>query len=151
VEFNVRFGDPETQPLLALLRTPLGALLSAVASGRLADVPDLRWHDGAAVSVVLAAPGYPAAPQTGGAITSVESAAALPGVQVSHAGTALDDAGRLVTAGGRVLTVTGTGADIEEARQRAYDGVAQVSFAGQQHRSDIAAGAGSAPPWEPSP
>jgi phosphoribosylamine--glycine ligase len=151
VEFNVRFGDPETQPLLALLRTPLGVLLSAVASGRLADVPDLRWHDGAAVSVVLAAPGYPQAPRTGDAIDGVESAAALPGVQVSHAGTALDEAGRLVTAGGRVLTVTGTGADVEDARQRAYDGVAQVSFAGQQHRGDIAAGAGSAPPWAPSP
>ena len=149
VEFNVRFGDPEAQPLLAMLRTPVGALLTAAATGQLADAPELRWHEGAAVTVVMAADGYPAAPRPGDAITGVEDAAGLPGVQVNHAGTALDYAGRLVSQGGRVLAVTGVGADVEAARERAYDGVGRITFAGEQHRTDIAAEASRVPQWAP--
>jgi phosphoribosylamine--glycine ligase len=147
VEFNVRFGDPETQPLLAMLRTPLGALLTAAATAQLGDAPELRWHDGAAVTVVMAADGYPAAPRPGDEITGIEEAAALAGVHVDHAGTALDYAGRLVSHGGRVLSVTGTGADVEAARERAYEGVGRISFAGEQHRTDIAVDASRAPQW----
>ena len=149
VEFNVRFGDPEAQPLLAMLRTPVGALLTAAATGQLADAPELRWHEGAAVTVVMAADGYTAAPRPGDAITGVEDAAGLPGVQVNHAGTAFDYAGRLVSQGGRVLAVTGVGADVEAARERAYDGVERITFAGEQHRTDIAAEASRVPQWAP--
>jgi phosphoribosylamine--glycine ligase len=140
VEFNARFGDPETQPLLAMLESPLGVLLAAAADGRLDQVGPLNWYDGAAVSVVLAAAGYPATPRTGDEITGVEAAAALEGVDVLQAGTALDDAGRLVTAGGRILAVTGRGPTVAEARARAYAGVGCISIAGAQHRTDIAAG-----------
>jgi phosphoribosylamine--glycine ligase len=142
VEFNARFGDPETQPLLALLDTPLGGLLLAAAEGRLSQVEPLRWRDGAAVAVVLSAAGYPGAPRTGDRITGVAEAAALDGVSVLQAGTALDEDGRLVTSGGRVLAVTATGADVAEARRRAYDGVARIGIDGAHHRSDIAAGIG---------
>jgi phosphoribosylamine--glycine ligase len=140
LEFNARFGDPETQALLALLRSPLGALLSAAATGTLADFPPLAWHPGAAVAVVLAAAGYPQAPRTGDPVTDLDSAQGLEGVSVLHSGTATDPAGRLVTAGGRVLTVVGVGADVAAARKRAYAGGARVDFPGAQHRSDIAAG-----------
>src|SRR5581483_9989780 len=90
VEFNCRFGVPETQVVLALLDSPLGELLSAVATGRLADIGPLRWRDGAAVVVVVASEGYPAAPVTGDVIEGIDDAGAVPGVQVLHAGTALD-------------------------------------------------------------
>ncbi len=139
VEFNARFGDPETQPLLALLASPLGAVLRAAAEGRLADVGPLRWHDGAAVAVVLAAKDYPAAPRTGDAVTGLEDAETLEGVHVVQAGTALRD-GDLVTAGGRVLAVTATGPSVAQARARAYDGVARIRIDGAHHRTDIAAG-----------
>ena len=139
VEFNARFGDPETQPLLARLESPLGALLMASATGTLADVPPPVFSDGAAVCVVLASRGYPASSSSGDVITGTDAAEALPGVQVIHAGTALsgDD---LVTAGGRVLAVVGTGPDVAAARAAAYTGVAEISFDGAQHRTDIAAG-----------
>jgi phosphoribosylamine---glycine ligase len=142
VEFNCRFGDPETQAVLALLDTPLGGLLHAVATGRLADVGPLRWRDGAAVVVVLASEGYPDSPVTGDAIDGVHEAAAQPGVQVLHAGTALVE-GRLVTAGGRVLGVTAVAADLAKARVAAYSGVDRVRFRGAHHRTDIAAAATS--------
>jgi phosphoribosylamine--glycine ligase len=138
VEFNARFGDPETQPLLALLTSPLGAVLKAAADGRLAEVGPLSWHEGAAVAVVVAAAGYPAAPRTGDAVEGVEDAEALEGVDVVHAGTRRDD-GRLVTAGGRVLAVTATGPDLAAARARAYEGVARIRIEGAHHRTDIAA------------
>jgi phosphoribosylamine--glycine ligase len=138
VEFNARFGDPETQPLLALLESPLGVVLKAAADGRLDEVGPLKWRDGAAVAVVVAAHDYPAAPRTGDPITGVDAAEALDGVDVIHAGTAVRD-GALVTAGGRVLAVTAVGADVAEARQRAYAGVARIQIDGSHHRTDIAA------------
>jgi phosphoribosylamine---glycine ligase len=142
IEFNARFGDPETQPLLALLDSPLAPLLHAAATGSLADVPPPVWKPGAAVAVVLASRGYPESSSSGDVITGVEAAEALDGVHVVHAGTALagDD---LVTAGGRVLAVVATGADVDAARAAAYEGVAAVGFEGAQHRTDIAASAGA--------
>ncbi len=133
VEFNARFGDPETQPLLSRLRTPLGGVLKAAATGALAGVPALEWGSGAAVAVVLAAEGYPGSPRRGDVITGAEADG------VFHAGTALDEQGRLVTAGGRVLAVVGTGDDLVAARDDAYARVATIDFAGGFSRTDIAA------------
>ncbi|HLV54018.1 MAG TPA: phosphoribosylamine--glycine ligase [Actinotalea caeni] len=140
VEFNARFGDPETQVVLARLRSSLATVLHAAATGALASLPPLRWSDEAAVTVVVSAHGYPEAPRKGDPITGVEAAEALDGVHVLHAGTATDDAGRLVTAGGRVLSVVGTGADVAAARAAAYAGVAEIAIDGAHHRTDIAAG-----------
>ncbi|MDQ3615415.1 MAG: phosphoribosylamine--glycine ligase [Actinomycetota bacterium] len=140
IEFNARFGDPETQPLLSLLASPLGALLHAAAQGRLDEVGPLRWRNGAAVAVVVAAQDYPDSPRTGNVVGGVDAADALPGVDVVHAGTAFDGQHRLVTAGGRVLAVTAVGANVAEARARAYEGVRAISFEGSHHRTDIAAG-----------
>ena len=139
VEFNARFGDPETQPLLALLDSPIAALLHGAATGTLADVPPPAWKPGAAVAVVLASKGYPETSSSGDLITGIEDAEAVDDVHVIHAGTARsgDD---LVTAGGRVLAVIATGADVAAARDAAYAGVAAVEFEGVQHRTDIAAG-----------
>ena len=139
VEFNARFGDPETQPLLALLESPLGALLMGSATRTLGEVPPPEWSSGAAVAVVMASRGYPESSSSGDVITGVDDAEALDDVHVIHAGTALRD-GSLVTAGGRVLAVVGSGDDVEAARAAAYDGVARISFDGAQHRTDIAAG-----------
>jgi phosphoribosylamine--glycine ligase len=139
VEFNARFGDPETQPLLALLDSSLATLLMGAATGTLADVPAPAWKPAAAVAVVLASRGYPESSSAGDVITGIDAAEALPGVHVIQAGTALDG-DRLVTAGGRVLAVIGTGADVAAARAAAYAGVAEVAFDGAQHRTDIAAG-----------
>ena len=139
VEFNARFGDPETQPLLALLESPLGVVLKAAAEGRLDEVGPLRWRDGAAVAVVVAAKDYPGTPRKGDVIHGVHDADRLEGVDVIHAGTAVDDEGRLVTAGGRVLAVTAVGTDVAEARARAYEGVAKIRIDGGHHRTDIAA------------
>jgi phosphoribosylamine--glycine ligase len=141
VEFNARFGDPETQPLLALLdqdASPLSALLMGAATGTLADVPAPVWRPGAAVGVVMASRGYPESSSSGDVITGVDAAEALPDVHVIQAGTALRD-GALVTAGGRVLAVVGVGEDVAAARAAAYAGVALISFDGAQHRTDIAA------------
>jgi phosphoribosylamine--glycine ligase len=137
LEFNARLGDPETQPLLMQLDEPLGALLLDCARGSLAPRP-LRVRPGVAVGVVLAAHGYPGNPRTGDAIAGLSARAADADVQVFHAGTAERD-GVIVTAGGRVLTVCGRGGDLGEARQRAYDAVAGISFAGMQFRADIGA------------
>ena len=132
VEFNARFGDPETQVVLPLLETPLGGLLHAAATGTLAEHPPLRWRDGAAVTVVVAAPGYPEAPRTGDPITGAD------GEGVLHAGTGLAADGTVVSAGGRVLAVTAVGPDLAAARQSAYERVAGVRLAGAHWRSDIA-------------
>ncbi|WP_148612042.1 phosphoribosylamine--glycine ligase [Nocardioides rubriscoriae] len=140
VEFNARFGDPETQPLLALLDAPLLPLLLGAATGTLADVAPPVWKPGAAVGVVMASAGYPASSSSGDVITGVDAAEAVPGVHVIQAGTALSASGDLVTAGGRVLAVVATGGSVAQARAAAYDGVAAISFAGAQHRTDIAAG-----------
>ena len=138
IEFNARFGDPETQVVLARLRSPLAQLLRAAATGRLADHGDLHWRTCAAVTVVIASEGYPDSPRTGDIIeglTDVE-----PPGYVVHAGTALLD-GEVVSAGGRVLSVTATGATLAAAREAAYEGVARIHLPGGQHRSDIAAAA----------
>lgn len=139
VEFNARFGDPETQPLLALLESPLGVVLKAAAEGRLHEVGPLKWRAGAAVAVVVASKDYPDTPRTGDAIDGVAEAEELDGVDVIHAGTATRD-GVLVTAGGRVLAVTAVGADVADARSRAYAGVDRIRIDGAHHRTDIAAG-----------
>jgi phosphoribosylamine--glycine ligase len=138
VEFNARFGDPETQPLMALLASPLSHLLMAAATGGLDTIRPPRWRSGAATTVVMAAAGYPGSPRRGDAIAGVAAADALEGVDVIHAGTAVVD-GELVTAGGRVLAVTAAGADLEQATSRAYAGVGLIDFAGEHHRTDIAA------------
>jgi phosphoribosylamine--glycine ligase len=138
VEFNARFGDPETQPLLALLDSPLGVLLKAAADGTLHEVAAPRWKPGAAVAVVMASAGYPESSRSGDVIVGTEALADVPGVDVLHAGTALID-DQLVTAGGRVLAVTAVGPDVVAARTRAYDGIAAISFDGAQWRTDIAA------------
>lgn len=136
IEFNARFGDPETQVVLALLETPLGGLLHAAATGTLAEHPPLSWRDGAAVTVVLAAHGYPAAPRTGDGITGADR----PGI--IHAGTARRASdGALLSAGGRVLCGTATGPDLAAARDAAYALVDGVELAGSQHRTDIATAA----------
>jgi phosphoribosylamine---glycine ligase len=144
VEFNARFGDPETQPLLARLMTPLGGLLYAAATGDLAACPELEWGSGAAVGVVLAAAGYPGTPSTGGVITGLE-AATSNGSMVIHAGTALDSQGNLISAGGRVLAVVGLGEDIDAARGRAYESIAEIQLEGSFYRHDIAASAAQLP------
>jgi phosphoribosylamine---glycine ligase len=142
VEFNARFGDPETQPLLALLASPLGTVLKAAADGRLDELGPLTWLDGAAVAVVVAAEGYPAAPRTGDLVLGLDRAGSQAGVQVIHAGTAFDDNGQVVTSGGRVLAVTAVGADVADARAKAYAGVDEIVIRGSRHRTDIAAGVG---------
>jgi phosphoribosylamine--glycine ligase len=139
VEFNARFGDPETQVVLARLRTPLGGLLHAAATGRLHEIGPLEWSDDAAVTVVVAAAGYPGTPRAGDELTGLTEADALDGVDVLHAGTAVDDAGRVVASGGRVLSVVGTGPDLAAARDRAYAAVGLIGLAGGLHRTDIAA------------
>jgi phosphoribosylamine--glycine ligase len=136
IEFNCRFGDPETQALLPLLKTPLGGLLYAAATGKLADHGDLSWQTASAVAVVVAAKKYPASPRSGDVISGVAQAEGGT-VRVFHAGTALDG-DDLVTAGGRVLAVSATGKDLDEARQRAYAAVGQIRIKGSQHRTDIA-------------
>lgn len=136
VEFNCRFGDPETQVVLALLRTPLGQLLHATATGALAEVAPLEWAPGAAVTVVVAAENYPGRPRTGDVVSGADGAGVL------HAGTVVRGSdGAVVSSGGRVLSVVGTGADLAAARRDAYDRVAQVHLAGGHFRSDIAAAA----------
>src|SRR6476469_5022826 len=139
VEFNARFGDPETQALLRRLESPLGVLLLAAAQGRLRDVAPPSWKPGAAVTVVMASRGYPESSSAGDHIVGTETLDRDPHVDVLHAGTALVD-GHLVTSGGRVLSVTATGADVADARAQAYEGVAMISFPGAQWRRDIAAG-----------
>lgn len=152
VEFNARFGDPETQVVLPRLATPLAGVLLAAATGALADLPPLEWRDEAAVTVVVASHGYPGTVRGGDPITGIDDAEALPGVHVLHAGTALrqnpagdDDAqvdgAHLVSNGGRVLSVVGVGADLAAAREAAYAGVAQIELDGSHHRTDIAAAA----------
>jgi len=133
IEFNCRFGDPETQVVLALLRTPLAGLLRAVATGSLADVPPLEWAEGSAVTVVVAADGYPGPPRVGDVITGAEAEGVL------HAGTRRRDDGAVVSAGGRVLSIVGTGPDLDAARADAYRRLAGVNLPGSHHRTDIAA------------
>jgi phosphoribosylamine--glycine ligase len=132
IEFNARFGDPETQVVLALLRTPIAGLMQATATGTLAEHPPLEWAGGAAVTVVIAADGYPGKPRTGDVITGGE----IDGVL--HAGTRRRDDGAVVSSGGRVLSVVGTGKTLKSARKHAYETVEKVHLAGSHHRTDIA-------------
>jgi phosphoribosylamine--glycine ligase len=134
IEFNARFGDPETQVLLPRLKTPLAQLLYKAATGDLADAPNLEWSPESAVTVVLAAEGYPAAPRVGDPITGI---AAISGADVYQAGTTLSD-GVLHSAGGRVLSVTGLGESLTEARLKAYEAIATISLRGAHYRRDIA-------------
>lgn len=138
LEFNARFGDPETQVILPRLKTDLFEVLLASAEGRLSDVR-LEWSESWAVSVVLASAGYPGPYRTGHPIAGIEQADALEGVTVYHAGTRREDDGTVVTAGGRVLNVTALGDDFEQARERAYRAVATVEFEGKTFRGDIGA------------
>ena len=131
VEFNCRFGDPETQSVLALLETPLGPLLRATATSQLADQPPLRWRDGSAVTVVVAAENYPGRPRVGDVIVGAEADGVL------HAGTARRDDGAIVSSGGRVLSVVGTGTDLGAARDAAYALVKSIRLPGSHFRSDI--------------
>ncbi len=135
IEFNVRLGDPEAQVLLPLIDEPLLPLLVAAAAGELRQ-PTCRIGRDRLVGVVLASRGYPESPEAGRPIDGVEAAERVPGVSVYHAGTAVRD-GRLVTAGGRVLTVVGRGGDFAEAIARAYAGAQRISFDGMQYRRDI--------------
>lgn len=138
IEFNARFGDPETQVVLARLRTPLGPLLTAASTGTLANLPPLEWSTDAAVTVVIAAQGYPQDPKTGDVISGLRDAQAVSGVSVLHAGTRLDDQGETLSAGGRVLSVTATGESLAAARARAYEAVDLIELQGSHHRTDIA-------------
>ena len=131
VEFNCRFGDPETQAVLALLESPLGQLLRAAATGELSGQPPLQWRDGAAVAVVLAAENYPGRPRVGDVIQGAD------GDGVLHAGTARRDDGAVVSSGGRVLSVVGVGDDLAAARDAAYARIGSIRLAGGHFRSDI--------------
>jgi phosphoribosylamine--glycine ligase len=132
VEFNARFGDPETQVVLALLETPLAGLLLAAATGALGEQPALQWRAGAAVTVVLAAAGYPDTPRTGDEVGGADQ----PGV--IHAGTRRTESGAVVSSGGRVLSATAVGDTLADARERAYALVRSIDLPGAQHRTDIA-------------
>jgi phosphoribosylamine---glycine ligase len=134
LEFNCRFGDPETQVLMARLDDDLGALLYANATGR--PIERVRFSSRAAVCVVMASGGYPGAYESGVPIEGLDAAGQVDGVTVFHAGTRLDGE-RVVTAGGRVLGVTGVGGTVDEARARAYEAVAHIRFAGAHYRRDI--------------
>ncbi|MFF3754206.1 phosphoribosylamine--glycine ligase [Streptomyces sp. NPDC002018] len=140
IEFNARFGDPETQVVLARLKTPLAGVLLAAAEGTLADLPPLAWRDDAAVTVVVASHNYPDTPRTGDPIGGLDAIAAqdAPHAYVLHAGTRRSDDGTVVSAGGRVLSVTATGKDLTQARERAYTAVDRITLPGSQHRTDIA-------------
>ncbi|MDN5682807.1 phosphoribosylamine--glycine ligase [Corynebacterium glyciniphilum] len=134
VEFNCRFGDPETQAVLDLLTTPLGGVVNAVATGTLDELPPLEWQDGYAVTVVLAAENYPASPVTGVEISGAAAGDEARGIRA--AGVAEKD-GALVSAGGRVLNVIGKGATLEDARAAAYDELGRISLPGGHFRTDI--------------
>ena len=135
LEFNARFGDPETQAILVRLESDLVDALEACIDGRLAE-PDLRWSPGASACVVASSGGYPGSYKTGLPITGLGAAAQVPGVQVFHAGTAQVGA-QLVTAGGRVLGVTAAADSLDQALARAYQALAEISFEGMYYRRDI--------------
>lgn len=136
IEYNVRFGDPETQVVVPRLTSDLAELLREAAEGRLRSTPTVS--DDAHVTVICASEGYPGTPRIGDVIEGIDAVADMPGVQVYAAGVDSDPEGRLVTAGGRVLDVCGRGATLGQARDRAYDAVARISWPGMHHRSDIA-------------
>jgi phosphoribosylamine--glycine ligase len=136
LEFNCRFGDPETQPTLLRLESDLVDAFMASIEGRVSD-GDFKWSPDPAVCVVVSSGGYPGAYEVGKPIDGLAEASAVPGVEVFHAGTSLQD-GRYYTAGGRVLGVTARGASLQEAVQRAYEAVGMIRFEGMHYRKDIA-------------
>ncbi|KJL33630.1 phosphoribosylamine--glycine ligase [Microbacterium oxydans] len=140
IEFNARFGDPETQIVLPRLVTPLSELLFAAASGTLEDQPEPEFSDDVAITVVLASEGYPEAPQTGRPIEGLADAASVEGVRIVHAATAAPDApgGSLIATGGRVLNVVAVASDFRTARDRAYDAISRITLDGSHYRTDIA-------------
>jgi len=137
IEFNARFGDPETQVVLARLNSSLSDLLMAAATGKLSSISELQWKPESAVTVVMAAKGYPESPVSGAVISGIDNAEEQ-GTLVYHAGTKINDAGELLVIGGRVLSVTALGSDLAVARRQAYAGVERIRFDGEHHRSDIA-------------
>ncbi|MFT3797790.1 phosphoribosylamine--glycine ligase [Microbacterium sp.] len=139
IEFNARFGDPETQVVLARLTSPLSRLLMSAAAGHLEDEPDPVFADTAAITVVLASEGYPEQPVTGRTITGTDAAASVPGVHLAHAATARVDGGALVATGGRVLCVVATGDTFAQTRERAYAAIGMIGLEGAHFRTDIAA------------
>lgn len=139
LEFNTRFGDPECQALMMRLDSDLIDLCMSCGNHTLDDI-DIRWSPAASCCVVLAAGGYPARPRQNAVITGLEAASKVPGVQVFHAGTRKNERGEIVTAGGRVLSVTASGDSMSEARQRAYEAASLIHFEGKQMRTDIGSG-----------
>lgn len=142
LEYNVRFGDPETQVVLPRMRSDLADLLTAAARGDLASADQVSFDDGAAVTVICAAEGYPRSVRTGDVIEGLDRAREVDAVTLFFAGVDADDEGHLITAGGRVLAVTGQAATVGEARDRAYRAVGEISWPGMHHRGDIASEAG---------
>jgi len=140
IEYNVRFGDPDSQVVLLRMTSDLAELLAAAADGDLRTVAPPTFADDAAVLVVAAAEGYPSAPRTGDVVRGLGAARSAEGVTVLGAGVRAGDGGELMTAGGRVLNVVGRGGDAAAARSRAYDALAKITWPGMHHRSDIAAG-----------
>ena len=137
IEFNARFGDPETQVVLARLNSSLSELLLAAATGKLSSLRELEWKSESAVTVVMAAEGYPDPPKTGAIISGISEAEKL-GLTVFHAGTKSNESGEILVNGGRVLSVTATGSDLSDARHQIYAGIERIEFVGEHHRSDIA-------------
>jgi phosphoribosylamine--glycine ligase len=137
IEFNARFGDPETQVVLARLNSSLSELLIAAATGKLSSLPELDWKSDSAVTVVMAAEGYPDSPKTGATISGIAEVEKL-GLTVFHAGTKSNESGEILVNGGRVLSVTATGSDLSDARHQIYSGIERIEFDGEHHRSDIA-------------
>ncbi|MCS4534646.1 phosphoribosylamine--glycine ligase [Neisseria montereyensis] len=135
IEFNCRFGDPETQPIMSRLKSDLSDLVAAAIDGKL-DQVEAQWYDETAVGVVLAAANYPESPKKGDVITGLEAANQIG--KVFHAGTASDESGNIVTNGGRVLCVVGLGDDVASAKTKAYRALAEIHFDGMQYRTDIA-------------
>ncbi|HET8926931.1 MAG TPA: phosphoribosylamine--glycine ligase [Microbacterium sp.] len=139
VEFNARFGDPETQVVLPRLVDPLSELLLSAASGHLEDHPTPAFAEAVAVTVVVASEGYPGGPVTGRTIEGLDAAASVPGVHLAHSATAEAPDGGLIASGGRVISVVALGSTFAEASERAYEAVAHIELEGSQHRTDIAA------------
>ncbi|MEN9716355.1 MAG: hypothetical protein RLZZ483_330 [Actinomycetota bacterium] len=137
IEFNARFGDPETQVVLARLNSSLSELLLAAATGKLSSLRELEWKSESAVTVVMAAEGYPDSPKTGAIISGISEAEKL-GLTVFHAGTKSNESGEILVNGGRVLSVTATGSDLSDTRHQIYAGIERIEFDGEHHRSDIA-------------
>jgi phosphoribosylamine--glycine ligase len=136
LEYNVRFGDPETQAIMVRLETDLVDICEAMLNGKLSET-DIKWRNGSSACVVLASEGYPGKPRTGDIIKGLDDAAAVPNVEIFHAGTGHDNNGDLVTAGGRVLGVTSTGDTLDDAAITAYSAVKKISWKGMQSRTDI--------------